>query len=64
MRLNSVVDDKLMQQATEACGLKTKREVVEKALRLMVKVNHQHKLLQVEGKLHWEGDLEEKQTSQ
>lgn len=64
MRLNTVVDEQLLQKAMEVSGLKTKKEVVESALRLLIQVKHQHKILQAQGKLHWEGDLDEIRTNQ
>lgn len=59
MRTNIVIDDKLMSTALKTSGLKTKKEVVEEGLRLLVKVRNQSKLKKLRGKLKWEGDLEE-----
>lgn len=58
MRTNIVIDDELMAQAMSASGAKTKREVVEEALRLMVQIRGQAEIRKFRGKLHWEGDLE------
>ena len=63
MRLNTVVDEQLLQQAMDASGLKTKKEVVESALRLLIQIKHQHKILQAQGKIHWEGNLEKKRAN-
>jgi Arc/MetJ family transcription regulator len=57
MRTNIVIDDKLMAVALKASGLNTKKEVVEEALRLLVKVKNQNRLKKFRGKLRWEGDL-------
>ena len=57
MRTNIVIDDKLMSVALKTSGLNTKKEVVEEALRLLVKVKNQNKLKKFRGKLRWEGDL-------
>jgi Arc/MetJ family transcription regulator len=57
MRTNIVIDDRLMKRAMRACGAKTKREAVETALRLMVRVKDQEQLRHLRGKLKWEGDL-------
>jgi len=46
-----------MSAALKTSGLKTKKEVVEEALRLLVKVKNQNKLKKFRGKLRWEGDL-------
>ncbi len=59
MRTNIVIDDKLMSVALKTSGLKTKKEVVEEGLRLLVKVKNQSKLTKLRGKLKWEGNLDE-----
>ena len=58
MRTNIVIDDKLMSVALKTSGLKTKKEVVEEGLRLLVKVKNQGKLRKLRGKLKWEGNLD------
>lgn len=62
MRTNIVIDDKLMSLAFKTSGLSTKKEVVEEALRLLVKVKNQQKLKKLRGKLKWEGNLDEMRT--
>ena len=59
MRTNIVIDDKLMTVALKTSGLRTKKEVVEEGLRLLVMVKNQSKLKKLRGKLKWEGDLDE-----
>lgn len=59
MRTNIVIDDKLMAIALRISGSKTKKDVVEEGLRLLVKVKNQSKLKNYRGKLKWEGDLDE-----
>jgi Arc/MetJ family transcription regulator len=63
VRTNIVIDDKLMSTALKTSGLNTKKEVVEEALRLLVKVKNQSKLRKLRGKLKWEGDLNEMRTN-
>ena len=58
MRTNIVIDDRLMAEAMSASGAKTKREVVEEALRMLVRIRRQSEIRKFRGKLHWEGDLE------
>ncbi|PCH60148.1 MAG: DUF2191 domain-containing protein [SAR86 cluster bacterium] len=58
MRTNIVIDDKLMSDAIKATGLKTKKDVVEQGLRLIVKQNQQKAVRRLRGKLTWEGDLD------
>jgi Arc/MetJ family transcription regulator len=57
MRTNIVIDDKLMQAALEATGIKTKREVVEQGLRTLLRLSQQTELRKLRGKHEWEGDL-------
>jgi len=40
MRTNIVIDDALMNLALKTTGLKTKKEVVEEALKLLLKVKN------------------------
>lgn len=58
MRTNIVIDDELMAEAIKATGLKTKREVVERGLNLILQQNRQQAVRKLRGKLHWEGDLD------
>lgn len=58
MRTNIMIDDKLMKSALKATGLRTKREVVEHALRTLLKLDRQADIRKLRGKLHWEGSLE------
>ena len=57
MRTNIVIDDELMADAIKASGLKTKKEVVEQGLMLIVKLYQQKAVRKLRGKLNWEGDL-------
>ena len=58
MRTNIVIDDELMRRAQETTGIKTKREVVETALRLLVRLRDQEQIRSARGRLAWEGDLD------
>jgi Arc/MetJ family transcription regulator len=57
MRTNVVLEDVLMQNAKQACGCKTKKDTIESALRLLIKVKAQAPIKKFKGKLKWEGDL-------
>ena len=59
MRTNIEIDDKLMKDTLKATGLKTKREVVDFALREVLRLKKQTELKKLRGKFHWEGDLEQ-----
>lgn len=59
MRTNIVIDDNLIKEGLACTGLKTKRELVNYALKELVKRKKRKDILELEGKLHWEGNLEE-----
>ncbi|MDZ7696983.1 MAG: type II toxin-antitoxin system VapB family antitoxin [Deltaproteobacteria bacterium] len=59
MRTNIVLDDDLMEQGLALTNLKTKRELVNLALKELVNRERRKALLALEGKLHWEGNLDE-----
>ena len=59
MRTNIVLDDALVAEAMDRTGIKTKRAVIEEALRTLVRLKRQEDILKLRGKLHWEGDLGE-----
>jgi Arc/MetJ family transcription regulator len=63
MRTNIVIDEKLLAEALEATGAKTKREVVELGLAALVKLNKQKGLRSLRGKVQWKGDLDEMRNS-
>jgi Arc/MetJ family transcription regulator len=48
-RTNIVIDEKIMKRAMKATGAKTKREVVDIALRRVVQAEAQLKLLELAG---------------
>ena len=58
MRTNIEINDELMHEAQRLTGLKTKREIVEAALRMLIRME-KASILDLAGKVHWEGDLDE-----
>jgi Arc/MetJ family transcription regulator len=58
MRTNIEIDDRLMKDTLKITGLKTKREVVELALKELLRLHRQADLKKLKGKFYWEGDLE------
>ena len=62
MRTNIVIDDKLMRDTLRATGLKTKREVVDEALRTLLRLRKQAGIRRLRGKLEWRGDLNAMRT--
>jgi Arc/MetJ family transcription regulator len=57
MRTNIEIDDRLMQQAMRSSAARTKRAVVEEALRLLVQTRRQTGIRRLRGTVTWEGDL-------
>ncbi len=57
MRTNVVLDEALIERARQLTGIKTKREVIQEALRTLIQLREQEQVRQLRGKLHWEGDL-------
>jgi Arc/MetJ family transcription regulator len=57
MRTNIDIDDALMAEAQKVSGHATKKQTVEQALRLMVKLRGQQEIGAAFGKFRWRGDL-------
>jgi Arc/MetJ family transcription regulator len=62
MRTNIDIDDRLIAEAQQITGVKTKKETVEKGLELLISINRQTEIRKFRGKLRWEGDLEKMRT--
>jgi len=56
-RANIVLDPRLVDAGLKITGLKTRRELVDFALRELVRHLQQKKLLDLKGKIQWEGSL-------
>jgi Arc/MetJ family transcription regulator len=59
VRTNIMLDDALVAEAMARTGIKTKRALVEEALRTLVRLKRQEEIRELRGQLHWEGDLDE-----
>jgi Arc/MetJ family transcription regulator len=59
MRTNVEIDEDLINEAQTLSGLKTKRAVIDAALRMFVRVQHQEEMLKLGGKIHWEGNIDD-----
>ena len=57
MRVQVVLDDDLLQKAQELTGIQTVQGVITEALKLLVRVREQRGILDLYGKVDWEGDL-------
>jgi Arc/MetJ family transcription regulator len=58
MRTNIDIDDRLMRQAMRSSSARTKRAVVEEALRLLIQTRGQSSLRRLRGQVAWNGDLD------
>jgi Arc/MetJ family transcription regulator len=58
MRTNIEIDDEVMREAQRLTGARTKRETVDLALRELVARQRRLGILDLRGRVHWEGDLE------
>jgi len=56
-RTNIVIDEELVEAGLKATGLKTRKALVDFALRDLLRRENQGKILELKGKIHWEGDL-------
>lgn len=58
MRTNIVLDEELVEKAQELTGIKTKRAIVDEALRVLIRLYEQAEVRQLRGQLRWEGDID------
>jgi Arc/MetJ family transcription regulator len=57
MRTNIEIDDDVLREVRRLTGARTKREAVDLALRELVARYRRLEILQLRGKVRWEGDL-------
>ena len=58
MRTNIDLDEGLVSRGLLISGLRTKKDLVNMALREFIRKNDQKKILELRGKIQWHGDLE------
>ena len=59
MKTNINIDDTLLEKAMRMSKAKTKKEAVERGLQELIKQAAREDMLALEGKVNWEGDLDE-----
>ena len=59
MRTNVYLDENLIRECRELTQLKTKKEIIDSALKEFIKLCKRRKMLELEGKIEWEGNLDE-----
>jgi Arc/MetJ family transcription regulator len=62
-RTNIDLDDDLVKQGLKATKLKTKKELVHYALKELIRRKKRKGLLELEGKVIWEGSLDRMRKS-
>ncbi|MBD3871322.1 MAG: type II toxin-antitoxin system VapB family antitoxin [Acidobacteria bacterium] len=58
MRTTLNIDDDALQAAMSFAQGQTKTEVINEALRRFVRAKRRRQLLQLQGKVEWEGDID------
>jgi len=58
-RTNVVLDSELVEKCLQATGIKTQRALIDHALQELLRRDRQKKVLELKGKIRWEGDLAE-----
>jgi Arc/MetJ family transcription regulator len=58
VRTNIVVDEGLIREGLKVTGSKTRRELVDFALRDLLRRDAQRGLLKLKGTIQWSGDLD------
>ena len=55
-RTNVVIDEELIEEARKLTGLRTQRQLIDHALRELVRRKKAKFILQLRGKVDWSGD--------
>ena len=58
MRINIEIDHQLLTEALEVSGTRTKRQVIEDGLRLLIREKSLDAIRQLRGRVRWTGDLD------
>ena len=56
------LDDELVQEGLKITRLKTKKELVHYALEELVKKEKRKRIMELKGKIQWEGNLRQMRT--
>ena len=58
-RTNIVLDDNLVEKCQKVTGIKTKKSLIDFALKEVLRQANQKKLLELKGNVDWQGNLDE-----
>lgn len=56
-RTNIILDDELVAACQKATGINTRREIVDFALRELIRRERLKKILELKGTIKWDGNL-------
>lgn len=62
-RTNVVLDEALIGKGMRLTGIKTQKDLIDYALRELVRRKEQKRILSLKGKISWEGDLDQMRES-
>ena len=57
-RTNVVLDEELVEKCLKTTGIKTRRALIDHALKELLRRERQKRILKLKGKVEWEGDLD------
>ena len=58
-RTNVVLDEELIGKGMRLTGINTQKDLIDYALRELVRRKEQKRILRLKGKISWEGDLDQ-----
>ena len=58
-RTNVVLDDNLVEDCIKATGIKTRKALIDHAIKELLRHENQIKILDLKGNINWEGNLDE-----
>jgi len=62
-RTNVLLDEGLIAKGKKLTGIKTQKDLIDYALKELVRRKEQKSLLNLKGRFQWEGSLDEMRTS-
>jgi Arc/MetJ family transcription regulator len=57
-KINVVTDDQRVRNSQQSTGLSTKRDKVDLPLKTLIRLKKQSRIIELKGKLQWNGDLD------
>ena len=60
MKLTNIeIDENLIKECIKTTGIKTRKSLIDHALRELLRHENQFRILELKGKVEWEGNLDE-----